>query len=196
MTSLLVTIALLGCGNQADPPATISTAESKPVTIESEAQAPDIWSSANIGQMKPQPPQEQALTQHPLTATRGIERAMDKLSGVVQAHAKNPDDPWALGHGILVQGSDMQLPDGSSAVDHLFATYAQTFEVGQTVTALVTKVDPAEQKISLSIRALDDKEQRAALKKLAAQQSASQKSTLGDLLTQKLAEKAEGGEEE
>ena len=67
---------------------------------------------------------------------------------------------------------------------------------GQEVTALVTKVDPAEQKISLSIRALDDKEQRAALKKLAVQQSTSQKSTLGDLLTQKLAEKADGGEEE
>ncbi|MEE2679928.1 MAG: 30S ribosomal protein S1 [Myxococcota bacterium] len=73
---------------------------------------------------------------------------------------------------------------------------ADVVKEGQEVTALVTKVDPAEQKISLSIRALDDKEQRAALKKLAAQQSASQKSTLGDLLTQKLAEKAEGGEEE
>ena len=42
---------------------------------------------------------------------------------------------------------------------------------GRTVTALVTKVDPVEQKISLSIRALTDKEQREALKKLAAQQA-------------------------
>jgi len=69
-------------------------------------------------------------------------------------------------------------------------------KAGQAVTALVTKVDPAEQKISLSIRALDDKEQRAELKKLAAQQATSQKSTLGDLLTQKFAEKAGEGEEE
>jgi ribosomal protein S1 len=66
---------------------------------------------------------------------------------------------------------------------------------GQQVTALVTKVDPVEQKISLSIRALTDKEQRDALKKVAAQQSTRQKATLGDLLSQKLAQKAEEGDE-
>ena len=51
---------------------------------------------------------------------------------------------------------------------------------GDTVTALVTKVDPVDQKISLSIRALSDREQREALKKVAAQQAATQTATLGD----------------
>jgi len=68
-------------------------------------------------------------------------------------------------------------------------------EVGQSVTAIITKVDPVEQKIALSIKALTDREQRDALKKLAVQQSTSQTSTLGDLLKQKLAEKA-GDEDE
>ncbi len=67
---------------------------------------------------------------------------------------------------------------------------------GQQVTALVTKVDPVEQKISLSIRALSDREQREALKKLSVQQSTSQTTTLGDLLAEKLAQKAEEGSEE
>jgi small subunit ribosomal protein S1 len=67
---------------------------------------------------------------------------------------------------------------------------------GQQVTALVTRVDPVEQKISLSIRALNDKEQRESLKKLAAQQSARQSTTLGDLLAEKLARKSEGGNEQ
>ena len=66
--------------------------------------------------------------------------------------------------------------------------------VGDTVTALVTKVDPVDQKISLSIRAVSDKEEREALKKLAAQQSKSQSTTLGDLLAEKLARKNEGEE--
>ena len=66
---------------------------------------------------------------------------------------------------------------------------------GQEVTALVMKVDPAEQKISLSIRAMTDKEQRDALKRLAVQQSQSQATTLGDLLAEKLARKAEEGDE-
>ena len=64
--------------------------------------------------------------------------------------------------------------------------------VGDAVTALITKVDPVEQKISLSIRALTDRDQRQTLKKLASQQSATQTTTLGDLLASKLAEKAEG----
>ena len=73
---------------------------------------------------------------------------------------------------------------------------SEVVQPGQSVTALVTKVDPTEQKISLSIRALTDKEQRTALKKLAVQQSKNQKATLGDLLSQKLAEKADEGDEE
>jgi predicted RNA-binding protein with RPS1 domain len=52
-------------------------------------------------------------------------------------------------------------------------------------------VDPVEQKISLSIKALTDREQRDALKKLASQQAQKQTTTLGDLLAEKLAEKAE-----
>ena len=61
------------------------------------------------------------------------------------------------------------------------------------MTALVTKVDPGEQKISLSIRALTDKAERAALKEQAAAEAQSQTTTLGDLLAEKLAEKS-GGE--
>jgi small subunit ribosomal protein S1 len=68
---------------------------------------------------------------------------------------------------------------------------SEVVQPGQQVTALVTKVDPMEQKISLSIRALTDKEQRQALKRVAAQQAASQTTTLGDLLAEKLAQKAE-----
>ncbi len=73
---------------------------------------------------------------------------------------------------------------------------AEVVQAGQEVTALVVKVDPAEQKISLSIRALSDKEQREALKRLAAQQSQSQTTTLGDLISEKLAQKAEEGEQQ
>src|SRR5262247_1748692 len=65
---------------------------------------------------------------------------------------------------------------------------------GQSVTALVTRVDPVEQKISLSIRALSDREQRRSLERLAQQQASSQTTTLGDLLAGKLGQK--GGEDE
>ena len=61
----------------------------------------------------------------------------------------------------------------------------------QEVNALIVKVAPVEQKISLSIRALTDKEQRDALKKVAASQTGRQTATLGDLLAEKLAEKGD-----
>jgi len=69
------------------------------------------------------------------------------------------------------------------------------FTAGQEVTSLVVKVDPVEQKISLSIRAVTDKAERAALKKVAEQESASQATTLGDLLKEKMAAKAGESEE-
>jgi small subunit ribosomal protein S1 len=71
---------------------------------------------------------------------------------------------------------------------------AEVFKIGEDVTALVVKVDPSEQKISLSIRAVNDKAERKALQELAAQQSQSQTTTLGDLLAEKLAQKAESEE--
>ncbi len=70
---------------------------------------------------------------------------------------------------------------------------ADVVKVGETVTALVTKVDPVEQKISLSIRAVTDREARDALKQIASQ-SRSQTSTLGDLLAKAGAAKKEKGE--
>ena len=71
---------------------------------------------------------------------------------------------------------------------------ADHFEVGQEIKSLIVKVDPSEQKISLSIRALTDKGTRDALKAQAAQESATQTTTLGDLLAEKLA--AQGGDDE
>jgi small subunit ribosomal protein S1 len=85
----------------------------------------------------------------------------------------------------LVYSSEIAAERVEKAADHV--------KEGETVRALVMRVDPAEQKISLSMKAVHDKEERAALRQLAQQQSSSQKATLGDLLATKLAQRdAEG----
>jgi len=71
---------------------------------------------------------------------------------------------------------------------------AEHFQPGQEVTALVSKVDPADQKISLSIRAVTDQAERKAIQELAAKQSATQTTTLGDLLKEKLGSRTDGEE--
>ena len=65
-------------------------------------------------------------------------------------------------------------------------------KVGDTVEALVTRVDAAEQKIALSIRAIEDKEEREAIQRAAAQ-ARSQTATLGDLVPQELLDRVGKG---
>ncbi len=67
---------------------------------------------------------------------------------------------------------------------------ADVVQVGQVVKALVVKVDAVEGKISLSMRAVNDRQEREALKELA-QQTKSQTATLGDLLREKLEKKSQ-----
>jgi small subunit ribosomal protein S1 len=63
-------------------------------------------------------------------------------------------------------------------------------KVGDEIQAVVIKLDPAEQKIGLSIKAFQDKESRADLKQVMDQQEGSTGgSSLGDMLREKLAKK-------
>jgi small subunit ribosomal protein S1 len=93
-----------------------------------------------------------------------------------------------LDEGIdgLVYSSELAAERIEKPEDH--------FSVGQEVTSLVVKVEPAEQKISLSIRAVDDKAERTALKKVAEQETASQTTTFGDLLKGKFGKKTDKGD--
>ena len=89
----------------------------------------------------------------------------------------------------LEEGIDGLVYSSELAADRIEKP-EEHFTVGQEVKSLVVKVDPVEQKISLSIRAVDDKTERAALKKVAQQEAESQTTTFGDLLKDKMAEKA------
>jgi small subunit ribosomal protein S1 len=59
---------------------------------------------------------------------------------------------------------------------------------GDEVTAVVIKVDPKDQKIGLSMKAVQDKEARAALKDAMSRQESPSSTTLGDALREKLAQ--------
>ena len=74
---------------------------------------------------------------------------------------------------------------------HISAKRTPFFKVGKELKEMV---DAVEQKISLSIRVLSDREQRETLRRMAQQQAASQTTTLGDLIAGKLAQKSEGGD--
>jgi small subunit ribosomal protein S1 len=80
----------------------------------------------------------------------------------------------------------------ASEVGRNVENIADVVKVGDEVEALVVRVDAAEQKIALSMRAIQEREERAAIKRVAAQ-SGTQKATLGDLFTSDALSKLRGG---
>ncbi len=144
-----------------------------------------------------------------------IDRENEKFSlGIKQLEANPWDDilkKYALGSEITGDvtnvvdfGAFVKLEEGIEGLIYSSELAQEPVEkpsdvvnVGDTVTAVITKVDPVDQKISLSIRALSDREQRDALKKMAAQQSATQTATLGDTgALARLKEQLESGGDE
>ena len=71
----------------------------------------------------------------------------------------------------------------------------EVVKVGDEVEALVVRVDPAEQKMALSIRAIEEREEKEAIERVAAQ-SRSQTATLGDRMPQELLDKIARDREE
>jgi small subunit ribosomal protein S1 len=80
----------------------------------------------------------------------------------------------------------------ASEVGRNVENLSDVVKVGDEVEALVVRVDAAEQKIALSMRAIADREERAAIKRVAAQ-SGTQKATLGDLFSSDALSKLRGG---
>ncbi len=90
----------------------------------------------------------------------------------------------------LAEGIEGLIYTGELAAEAV-SSPADVVKVGDRVKAIVTRVDPNEQKISLSIKAMHDQQTRKALSEQAAEMAKSQRSTLGDLLAEKLAQKTD-----
>ncbi len=56
--------------------------------------------------------------------------ARAQLLQVVTEHARDPNNPWAIGHGMLALGKDVVLTNDIGAIDHLFAEYGEEWTVG------------------------------------------------------------------
>jgi hypothetical protein len=63
-------------------------------------------------------------------ATPELEASRRLLGEVVAAHATDPQNPWAVSHGLLALGPELVLGNGEPAVRFLFAEYAKEQAVG------------------------------------------------------------------
>jgi hypothetical protein len=70
----------------------------------------------------------------------------DRLETVVQRHALDPENPWAVEHALISLGPEAVLTNGEIAVDYLFSAYAEPVTVaGQSLIRFpVTRPNPGK----------------------------------------------------
>jgi len=123
--SLLLLLAL-GCGGQeaeTDPPTTPETEaveSGKPALAagKSPSAAPSALPEIEL-------PTRKATTPYPLVADGEMESALKALKRLVAQETADPDNPWAIAHGLLALGEGLQLNNGKGAVEGLFEGYAE-----------------------------------------------------------------------
>lgn len=74
-------------------------------------------------------PAHTATTPLLLPASPDVEKTLEVLKAVVLTHANDPENPWAVAHGLLAMGPTFTVSTGQAAVDYLFTRYAQVAEI-------------------------------------------------------------------
>jgi len=86
-------------------------------------------STERIAALEPAVPAREGRTPVQLPKEDRYTQTAAFLESFLKKRATDPDNPWAIGHGMLALGPDLVLSNGRPAVDHLFETYAERFEV-------------------------------------------------------------------
>jgi hypothetical protein len=93
-------------------------------------------------------PAREGKTAVPIARTPHLERAYATLRRIVENHALDPGDAWAIAHGMLALGPDVTLPNGAMPIDFLFDRYANVVRVeGEDLVAFppnegVIRIEP------------------------------------------------------
>lgn len=88
------------------------------------------------------PPTTASTTPFPVPATPDIEKALAVMGAVVDVHAADPENPWAIAHGLLARGGGFTLTNGQPAVPYLFERYAFEQELsGRTLVGFPRELD-------------------------------------------------------
>ncbi len=129
---VVVTVATLGAlyyygaddllEEESAPPAPRAEAPSAPPSTPPAAAA---WSSANIRELLPVAPTRAGSVSRPVPALPDYDRALATLSAVVERYAGDPENPWAIMHGVLARGPEFRLADERVGLAHVFAAYAE-----------------------------------------------------------------------
>lgn len=85
---------------------------------------------ADIGPVEVTAPANRKKTPLPATSSPDLEQALAVLGGVVDQHAADPANPWAVAHGVIARGESFTV-SGEPAIPFLYKTYAEVTTVGE-----------------------------------------------------------------
>lgn len=132
MTGALA-LLILACGSSAPPPPLASErAPATAVVTAPPAAAPtgEVWTPERLDQLQPVPPTRQGRAPRPIMASPELEATLAWLQTVVKTYDADPQNPWAVAHGLLAMGRDLTLTDGRPAIQALFADFGEIVTVG------------------------------------------------------------------
>ncbi|MFZ5482394.1 MAG: hypothetical protein ACOZNI_36870 [Myxococcota bacterium] len=122
---MIVAWALLACTAEPEAPPPAAPAPPPPPV------APvTVWTAQNVQELVPAAPKEARKVARPIPPLPAYDTTLQELGHVVERYAGDPDNPWAVAHGILARGASFRLTDGREAIPHLFATYAEPRAAG------------------------------------------------------------------
>ena len=134
---LAASLLSIGCGGDVVEPPEAPTLD-EPV----EPSSSEVSREPNVSELAPNAladlpspvlPTNVGRVSFPLDMNSDISLARQALLAVVQAETTDPTNPWAIAHGLLALGSEMELSNGELAVDYLFSEYAEEVNHGDSV---------------------------------------------------------------
>jgi hypothetical protein len=128
----VIVLALLGCTPDAPtPPAVEPTEAPAAPTAEAAPHVPTtIWTAKNIRDLVPVAPAHNNAVPKPIPTLPAYDTALATLGEVIDTYDGDPENPWAVAHGILARGKDFRLSDGREAIPHLFGAFAEPRTAG------------------------------------------------------------------
>lgn len=117
----------LGCTGEAPappPPPKVEAAAPTPATPTT------VWTTENIRELVPTVPPRNNAVPKPIPMLPEYDATLGTLGAVIDTYDGDPDNPWAVAHGILARGKEFRLSDGREAIPHLFSSYAEARAAG------------------------------------------------------------------
>lgn len=89
-----------------------------------------VWTTDNIRDLQPVMPGRNDVVPRPIPALEAYDTALATLAPAIDQRAGDPDNAWAIAHGLLARGSEFRIADGRNAIPHLFSVYAEARSAG------------------------------------------------------------------